>query len=144
MSCGAGQRQRGYWCQIEDHVIAKSYCYPVRPPIHREDCHMDDCPQWHATQWGQVYPPSPLQKKKKKKTELNHVYIFSSATSLDGHCTTSLSSVASLCLFMLLHLFLRIYFMPLCHPSLSSFLPDSSFRIFYFFDSGCRALLFSA
>ncbi|XP_046444849.1 A disintegrin and metalloproteinase with thrombospondin motifs 9-like isoform X3 [Daphnia pulex] len=53
VSCGTGERQRGYWCQLENHVIAKSYCYPVRPPVHKEACHMGDCPQWHATQWGQ-------------------------------------------------------------------------------------------
>lgn len=68
MSCGTGERQRGYWCQLENHVIAKSYCYPVRPPVHKEACHMGDCPQWHATQWGQVHRQSAHPKFTKKIT----------------------------------------------------------------------------
>lgn len=54
VSCGIGERQRGYWCQVESYVVAKSYCYPVRPPVHKEACRMPDCPQWHASPWGQV------------------------------------------------------------------------------------------
>ena len=35
---------------------------------------MGDCPQWHATQWGQVHRQSahPKFKKKKKNLFYNH------------------------------------------------------------------------
>ena len=56
MSCGpGGERQRPFWCQVESYVVSKSYCYPVRPPVHREACRPGECPQWHVSQWGQVY-----------------------------------------------------------------------------------------
>lgn len=75
MSCGpGGERQRPYWCQVEGHVVSKSYCYPARPPVHREACHPGECPQWHSSQWGQVSPSNHETKHPPTAQQLNFTF----------------------------------------------------------------------
>ena len=141
MSCGWGERQRPYWCQLESHVVSKNYCYPVRPPVHREACHPADCPQWHATPWGQVL----LSKKLPPKFSFIYLYKIPTSSRKIYISLSSLSlSLSLILLYPKLQRDFSLYFHSLPDVSLRSgffrvFLCLIAFRLVHFI-AGCMSI----
>nr|CAD7429467.1 unnamed protein product [Timema monikensis] len=53
VKCGTGERQRPYWCQLDNHVVSPTYCHPQPVPVHKELCSMEPCAQWRDGPWEQ-------------------------------------------------------------------------------------------
>lgn len=75
MTCGVGIQTRGHWCQRDNEVIDKSYCYAEAEPVHQKKCVMI-CSKWSFSKWSSVSPlflktylksQQKIQKKKKIK-----------------------------------------------------------------------------
>ncbi|KAK6639908.1 hypothetical protein RUM43_008184 [Polyplax serrata] len=52
VTCGTGVQTRGHWCQIDNKVIDRSYCYGETAPVTQKKCVML-CPSWSFSKWGQ-------------------------------------------------------------------------------------------
>uniref|UniRef100_T1J214 Peptidase M12B domain-containing protein n=1 Tax=Strigamia maritima TaxID=126957 RepID=T1J214_STRMM len=53
VSCGRGERQRPYWCELNGKEVHGSMCNPNAIPEHKQTCVLASCPSWKSGQWGQ-------------------------------------------------------------------------------------------
>ena len=51
-SCGAGVRQRPYWCEVAGRSVGVENCVQDDTPRHREECTSAPCATWAVDEWS--------------------------------------------------------------------------------------------